>query len=121
MEIFPKTVFPTNTHASAKKMVSKAKNRKTLETRCANARRRYQHVDAFLLKGDGGVLLNHKQEHAALVEHSKTLFAHLQPQPDRAGVQLPLFFTIEEVESQLRLTKVGRAVPRTNGLALGNC
>ena len=64
-----------------------------------------------LLKGEGGALLNHEQEHAILVEHSRHLFAPRQLPPDRAGVQLPLFFTVEEVEAQLRLTKVGRAVP----------
>ena len=65
----------------------------------------------ILLKGEGGALLNHAQEHAALVEHSRQLFAPRQPPPDRTGVQLPLIFTVEEVEAQLRLTKVGRAVP----------
>ena len=64
-----------------------------------------------LLKGEGGVLLNHEQEHATLVEHSRNLFAPRQLPPDRTGVQLPLIFTVEEVEAQLRLTKVGRAVP----------
>ena len=64
-----------------------------------------------LLKGEGGALLNHEQEHATLVEHSRNLFAPRQLPPDRAGVQLPLIFTVEEVEAQLRLTKVGRAVP----------
>ena len=65
----------------------------------------------ILLKGEGGALLNHAQEHAALVEHGRQLFAPRQPPPDRTGVQLPLIFTVEEVEAQLRLTKVGRAVP----------
>ena len=64
-----------------------------------------------LLKGEGGALLNHEQEHATLVEHSRNLFAPRQLPPDRTGVQLPLVFTVEEVEAQLRLTKVGRAVP----------
>ena len=64
-----------------------------------------------LLKGEGGVLLNHEQEHATLVEHSRNLFAPRQLPPHRTGVQLPLIFTVEEVEAQLRLTKVGRAVP----------
>ena len=42
-----------------------------------------------LLKGEGGALLNHEQEHATLVEHSRQLFAPRQLPPDRAGVQLP--------------------------------
>ena len=45
------------------------------------------------------------------MEHSRHLFAPRQLPPDRTGVQLPLIFTVEEVEAQLRLTKVGRAVP----------
>ena len=74
----------------------------------------------ILLKGEGGALLNHAQEHAALVEHSRQLFAPRQPPPDRTGVQLPLIFTVEEVEAQLRLTKSDAARHRPRrGLEIG--
>ncbi|CAE7276564.1 unnamed protein product, partial [Symbiodinium sp. CCMP2456] len=65
-----------------------------------------------LLKDTEGRLLTHKEEHDALVSHSRALFAPQQSQPSRAGVKLPLDFPLQDVERQLQATKIGKAVPK---------
>ena len=64
-----------------------------------------------MLKDEDGKLLTQKQEHDSLVSYSKGLCVPEQAQPPRTDDTLPLVFTLQEVYGQLRITKVGKAVP----------
>ena len=63
------------------------------------------------MKDEEGRLLTQKQEHDSLVSYSKDLFVPEFPQPSRSDDTLPLVFTLQEVHGQLRIMKVGKAVP----------
>ena len=52
-----------------------------------------------------------KEEHDCLVSFIKALFAPHMEQPHREQEVLPLVFTLEEVQQELRITQVGKAVP----------
>ena len=67
--------------------------------------------DRVMVKDKQGNLLTKSQEHQALVEFSRDLFAPRCTQVDRTDNMLPLVFTIEQIEGQLSLTKVGKAAP----------
>ena len=64
-----------------------------------------------LLKDDNGKLTTKKEEHDCLVSFSKALFAPQIEQPQREQEVLPLVFTLEEVQHELQITQVGKAVP----------
>ena len=64
-----------------------------------------------LLKDDNGKLTTKKEEHDCLVSFSKALFAPQTEQPHREQEVLPLVFTLEEVQHELQITQVGKAVP----------
>ena len=65
-----------------------------------------------ILKDDNGKLTTSKEEHDCLVSYSKALFAPQTEQPHREQDVLPLVFTLEEVQHELRITQVGKAVPQ---------
>ena len=52
-----------------------------------------------------------KEEHKCPVSYSKALFAPQTEQPHREQEVLPLVFTLEEVQHELCITQVGKAVP----------
>ena len=64
-----------------------------------------------LLKDDNGKLTTKKEEHDCLVSFSKALFSPQTEQPNRNEEVLPLVFTLEEVQHELQITQVGKAVP----------
>ncbi|CAE7532903.1 Pol, partial [Symbiodinium microadriaticum] len=66
-----------------------------------------------ILKDDNGKLTTCKQQekHECLVSYSKALFAPHTEQPHREQEVLPLVFTLEEVQHELCITQVGKAVP----------
>ncbi|CAE7197792.1 unnamed protein product [Symbiodinium natans] len=64
-----------------------------------------------MIKDPQGRLLTLQQEHEALVSYSEDLFAPDTDQPDRTEQGLQLVFTVQEIESQLKSIKIGKAVP----------
>ncbi|CAE7243955.1 Pol [Symbiodinium natans] len=71
----------------------------------------WQPRQRVMIKDPNGRLLTLQQEHEALVSYSEDLFAPDTAQPAREGQSLNLVFTVEEIESQLKSIKIGKAVP----------
>ncbi|CAE7455423.1 unnamed protein product [Symbiodinium natans] len=71
----------------------------------------WQPRQRVMIKDPSGRLLTLQQEHEALVSYSEDLFAPDTEQPAREEQGLNLVFTVEEIESQLKSIKIGKAVP----------